>query len=65
LDIILLTVFSVLKLQAQSAAAPKLKSGSTLFSAEKAYKEFFDVPITVGGIIITDKRVKVARSMVG
>ena len=49
LDIILLTVFSVLKLQAQSVAAPKLKSGSTLFSAEKSYKEFFDVPITVGG----------------
>jgi hypothetical protein len=47
LDIILLTVFSVLKLQAQSAAAPKLKSGSTLFSAAEAYKEFFDVPMVV------------------
>ncbi|MGB8033529.1 MAG: hypothetical protein WCF03_06885 [Nitrososphaeraceae archaeon] len=58
-------MFSVLKLQAQSAAAPKLKSGSTLFSAAEAYKEFFDVPITVEGIMITDKMVKVARSKVG
>jgi hypothetical protein len=47
LDIILLTIFSVLKLQAQSAAAPKLKSGSTLFSAAEAYKEFFDVPMAL------------------
>jgi hypothetical protein len=65
LDNILLIVFSILKLQAQSAAAPKLKSGSYLFSAAEAYKEFFDVPITVEGSMITDNRVKVARSKVG
>jgi hypothetical protein len=47
LDIILLTVFSVLKLQAQSAAAPKLKSGITLICAAEAYKEFFDVPMAL------------------